>query len=68
METDLSVASIVQTPDDGTNVTLTTQTSGGSSGTSLTNKHTLSQGTGITITNSGVGFDGGFNFRTDNIN
>ncbi len=57
-ETDLSVASIVSTPDDGTNVTLTTQTSGGGSSTSLANKHTLSQGTGITITNTGVGFDG----------
>ena len=57
-ETDLSVASIVQTPDDGTNVTLTTQTSGGGGSSTLTNRHTLSQGTGITITNTGVGFDG----------
>jgi len=57
-ETDLSVASIVQTPEDGTNVTLTTQTSGGGGSTSLSNKHTLTQGTGITITNTGVGFDG----------
>ena len=57
-ETDLSVASIVQTPDEGTNVTLTTQTSGGGGSTSLSNKHTLTQGTGITITNTGVGFDG----------
>ena len=31
-ETDLSVASIVQTHDDGTNVTLTTQTQGGGGG------------------------------------
>ena len=57
-ETDLSVASIVQTPDDGTNVTLTTQTSGGSSGAQLENSHTLSGGTGISITNNGVSFDG----------
>jgi len=56
-ETDLSVASIVQTPDEGTNVTLTTQRSGGGGG-ALTNKHSLVQGTGITITESGVGFDG----------
>ena len=57
-ETDLSVASIVQTPDDGTNVTLTTQTSGGGGGARIENQYTISQGTGITITNSGVGFDG----------
>lgn len=56
-ETDLSVASIVQTPDEGTNVTLTTQRSGGGGG-ALTNKHSLVEGTGITITESGVGFDG----------
>ena len=56
-ETDLSVASIVSTPDDGTNVTLTTQRQGGSSST-LTNKHTISEGDGISITNSGIAFDG----------
>ncbi len=55
-ETDLSVASIVSTPDEGTNVTLTTQTSGG--GNRLSQKHTVTQGTGISITNSGIGFDG----------
>ena len=55
-ETDLSVASIVSTPDEGTNVTLTTQTSGG--GNRLSQKHTVIQGTGISITNSGIGFDG----------
>ena len=56
-ETDLSVASIVSTPDEGTNVTLTTQTSGGG-GNRLSQKHTVTQGTGISITNSGIGFDG----------
>jgi len=56
-ETDLSVASIVSTPDDGTNVTLTTQRQGSTSST-LTNKHTINQGDGISITNSGIAFDG----------
>ena len=56
-ETDLSVASIVSTPDEGTNVTLTTQTSGGGSGR-LSQTHTLTQGTGISISNSGIAFDG----------
>ena len=56
-ETDLSVASIVSTPDDGTNVTLTTQRSDGGSSTSI-QSHTISQGDGISITNSGVSFDG----------
>jgi len=56
-ETDLSVASIVSTPDEGTNVTLTTQTSGGGS-SRLSQTHTLTQGTGISITNSGIAFDG----------
>ena len=56
-ETDLSVASIVSTPDEGTNVTLTTQTSGGGGGR-LSQTHTLTQGTGISITNSGIAFDG----------
>ena len=55
-ETDLSVASIVSTPDEGTNVTLTTQTSGG--GTANIQPLTISQGSGISITNSGVSFDG----------
>ena len=63
-ETDLSVASIVQTPDEGTNVTLTTQTQGGSGGgATLSTTHTLSQGNGITITNSGVSFDGANNLE-----
>ena len=56
-ETDLSVASIVSTPDDGTNVTLTTQRQGSTSST-LTNKHTINQGDGISITNTGIAFDG----------
>ncbi len=56
-ETDLSVASIVSTPDDGTNVTLTTQRSSGGSSTSI-QSHTITAGNGISITNSGVSFDG----------
>ena len=56
-ETDLSVASIVSTPDDGTNVTLTTQRSSGGSSTSI-QSHTITAGDGISITNSGVSFDG----------
>jgi len=56
-ETDLSVASIVQTPDDGTNVTLTTQRQG-SGASNLANKHIVNEGDGITITNTGIGFDG----------
>lgn len=61
-ETDLSVASIVSTPDD-TNVTLTTSSQGRSSSATLTTTHTLNQGTGITITNTGVAFDGANNLE-----
>ena len=61
-ETDLSVASIVSTPDD-TNVTLTTSSQGRSSSATLTTTHTINQGTGITITNTGVAFDGANNLE-----
>ena len=53
-ETDLSVH-IVSTPDDGTNVTLTTQRSSGSSTDPIPYYNLF--GDGISITNSGVSFD-----------